>query len=55
MLSINLLKFKLLKYKQLNEITSQVDKKLIGKLFGIYLLVVSCKLFYEYFFQVVLY
>ena len=25
------------------------DKKLIGKLFGIYLLIVSCKLFYEYF------
>ena len=25
------------------------DKKLIGKLFGIYLFIVSCKLFYEYF------
>ena len=25
------------------------DKKLIGKLFGIYLLIISCKLFYEYF------
>ena len=25
------------------------DKRLIGKLFGIYLLIVSCKLFYEYF------
>ena len=26
------------------------DKRLIGKLFGIYLLIISCKLFYEYFF-----
>ena len=25
------------------------DKKLIGKLFGIYLLIISCKLFYDYF------
>ena len=25
------------------------DKRLIGKLFGIYLLIISCKLFYEYF------
>ena len=25
------------------------DKKLIGKLFGIYLFIISCKLFYEYF------
>jgi uncharacterized membrane protein YfcA len=25
------------------------DKKLIGKLFGVYLFIVSCKLFYEYF------
>ncbi len=25
------------------------DKRLIGKLFGIYLFIVSCKLFYEYF------
>ena len=31
------------------ETVHKVDKKLIGKLFGIYLLVVSCKLFYEYF------
>ena len=25
------------------------DKRLIGKLLGIYLLIISCKLFYEYF------
>jgi uncharacterized membrane protein YfcA len=25
------------------------DKRLIGKLFGIYLFTISCKLFYEYF------
>jgi uncharacterized membrane protein YfcA len=25
------------------------DKKLIGKLFGVYLFIISCKLFYEYF------
>jgi len=25
------------------------DKRLIGKLFGIYLFIVSCKFFYEYF------
>ena len=25
------------------------DKRLIGKLFGIYLFIVSCKLFYDYF------
>jgi len=25
------------------------DKRLIGKLFGIYLFIISCKLFYEYF------
>ena len=25
------------------------DKNLIGKLFGIYLFIISCKLFYEYF------
>ena len=27
----------------------KVDKRLLGKLFGIYLFIVSCKLFYEYF------
>jgi uncharacterized membrane protein YfcA len=27
----------------------KVDKRLIGKLFGIFLLFVSCRLFYEYF------
>ena len=26
----------------------KVDKKLIGKLFGIFLFLVSCRLFYEY-------
>jgi uncharacterized membrane protein YfcA len=31
------------------ETVHKVDKKLIGKLFGIYLFIVSCKLFYEYF------
>jgi len=31
------------------ETIHKVDKKLIGKLFGIYLFIVSCKLFYEYF------
>ena len=25
------------------------DKRLIGKLFGIYLFIISCKLFYDYF------
>tara|TARA_Y100000590_G_C15596378_1_gene968219 strand:+ start:74 stop:859 length:786 start_codon:yes stop_codon:yes gene_type:complete len=28
----------------------KVDKKVLGKLFGIYLFIVSCKLFYEYFY-----
>ena len=27
----------------------KVDKRLLGKLFGIYLFIISCKLFYEYF------
>ena len=27
----------------------KVNKKLVGKLFGIFLLLVSCRLFYEYF------
>ena len=27
----------------------KVDRKLIGKMFGIFLLIVSCRLFYEYF------
>ena len=27
----------------------KADKKLLGKLFGIYLFIISCKLFYEYF------
>ena len=27
----------------------KVNKKLVGKLFGVFLLVVSCRLFYEYF------
>jgi len=31
------------------ETVHKVDKKLIGKLFGIYLFIVSCRLFYEYF------
>ena len=31
------------------ESVHKFDKKLIGKIFGIYLLIVSCRLFYEYF------
>jgi len=31
------------------ETVHKVDKRLIGKLFGIYLFVVACRLFYEYF------
>jgi len=31
------------------ETIHKIDKKLIGKLFGVYLFIVSCKLFYEYF------
>ena len=31
------------------ETVHKVDKRLIGKLFGIYLFIVSCKLFYDYF------
>jgi len=31
------------------ESVHKFDKKLIGKMFGIYLLIVSCRLFYEYF------
>ena len=27
----------------------QVDRKIIGKIFGIYLFIVACRLFYEYF------
>ena len=27
----------------------KVDKKILGKLFGVYLFIISCKLFYEYF------
>ena len=27
----------------------KVDRKLVGKLFGIFLFIVSCRLFYEYF------
>ena len=27
----------------------KVDRKLVGKLFGIFLLFISCRLFYEYF------
>ena len=27
----------------------KVNKRLLGKLFGIYLFIISCKLFYEYF------
>ena len=28
----------------------KVDKRVLGKLFGIYLFIISCKLFYEYFY-----
>jgi len=28
---------------------NKFDKRLIGKLFGIYLFIISCKLFYDYF------
>ena len=31
------------------ETVHKVDKRLIGKLFGIYLFIVACRLFYEYF------
>jgi uncharacterized membrane protein YfcA len=31
------------------ESVHKFDKKLIGKMFGIYLLIVSCRLFYEFF------
>jgi len=31
------------------ETAHKVDRKLIGKLFGIYLFFVACRLFYEYF------
>ena len=31
------------------ETVHKVNKRLIGKLFGIYLFVVACRLFYEYF------
>jgi uncharacterized membrane protein YfcA len=31
------------------ELVHKFNKKLIGKMFGIYLLIVSCRLFYEYF------
>ena len=31
------------------ESVHKFDKKLIGKLFGIYLFIVACRLFYEYF------
>ena len=31
------------------ETVHKVDKSLIGKLFGIYLFIVACRLFYEYF------
>jgi uncharacterized protein len=31
------------------ESVHKFNKRLIGKMFGIYLLIVSCRLFYEYF------
>jgi len=31
------------------ETVHKVDTRLIGKLFGIYLFLVACRLFYEYF------
>ena len=31
------------------EVVNKVNKKIIGKLFGIYLFIMSCKFFYEYF------
>jgi uncharacterized membrane protein YfcA len=31
------------------ETVHKVDKRIIGKLFGIYLFIVACRLIYEYF------